>query len=433
MKSGIIATVLCLLFFAGLVSGQTLLTPGQVKFNESGLRNSKAEFAYYAVDNGQQVEIGNFFIETKLTDEQFTVATELKLHSNANRWIDTSISDRQSLRPVYRSSVSPEKKLVLRYGTEVKGEYLDKNTGKKAPIRHTVEVSFFDSYLYPYMLSLLPLTTGYKADISVFEFKPGQSKHVKRSRIEEVVNNLHKSPLTGEHKVWKLSVFEEATNDRYTYYIDKEDGRIWKIDIQSKNTRLVLINREIDYNPFKNKFNKAETLKLIQEGSASISGQAFARDNQNEGLFKGMAILNVNKKQFAREGTSIILIPYTAFFEEWIKLNEKLRKEGRAVPLPPEAAECIKTTTVYGEDGQFEFTNLMPGEYLLYTEFGYTHTSVRTEVVGYTDTYINGMFAGSSPRTNTYRVGSSAVAGIKKIVEIKKAGETVKVKLKKTL
>jgi len=77
--------------------------------------------------------------------------------------------------------------------------------------------------------------------------------------------------------------------------------------------------------------------------------------------------------------------------------------------------------------------NLMPGDYLLYTEFGYTHTSHRTEVVGYTDTYINGMFQGTMANTEVNTYASNASANIKKVVTISKSGETVSVKLKKTL
>jgi hypothetical protein len=74
----------------------------------------------------------------------------------------------------------------------------------------------------------------------------------------------------------------------------------------------------------------------------------------------------------------------------------------------------------------------MPGEYLLYTEFGYVHKSSRTEVIGYTDTYINGMFQGSSANTQTYSYNTNASATVKEVVTIKKEGENVSVKLKKT-
>jgi hypothetical protein len=87
---------------------------------------------------------------------------------------------------------------------------------------------------------------------------------------------------------------------------------------------------------------------------------------------------------------------------------------------------------VYDDKGQFEFANLMPGEYYLYTEFAYVKTRTQTEVVGYTDTYINGFFQGSSERTKDFQVASSGAAGIKKIIVIKKPGETISVTLKKT-
>jgi hypothetical protein len=169
---------------------------------------------------------------------------------------------------------------------------------------------------------------------------------------------------------------------------------------------------------------------MVKSGNSVIIGQAFVRDNENEGIFKKMAIANIHKKQYARTGTSVILIPYTDFFKEWIKLNKASRKKGRAIPLPKEAAECIKVATVYDNDGHFEFTNLMPGEYLLYTEFGYVHATSRTEVTGYTDTYINGMFQGTRTNTATYNYSTNEAVTIQKTVTIKSDGDKVEVKLK---
>ena len=83
-------------------------------------------------------------------------------------------------------------------------------------------------------------------------------------------------------------------------------------------------------------------------------------------------------------------------------------------------------------DGHFEFVNLMPGEYLLYTEFRFEHGYIQSEVVGYTNHYINGMFQGTSANTvnRDYSVGTSAT--VKKVVTVSKARDKVEVKLKKT-
>jgi hypothetical protein len=70
---------------------------------------------------------------------------------------------------------------------------------------------------------------------------------------------------------------------------------------------------------------------------------------------------------------------------------------------------------------------------LVYTEFGYVHSGVQAEVTGYTDTYINGMFQGSSANTESFGYSTNVSASVKKIIAIDKAGDKVFIKLKKTL
>ncbi len=430
-----ISFIATLFLFAnhGQATAQATLTPGSPSFDKKWLKNGKYEMACYSMDGGSKTEISSFAYEVKLSKETFSLFTNMTLAGGFGQWIDTSIADAATFKPVYRSSFNPNREFVLHYGKEVTGHYYDKQTQKRNAVKEPVKEVFFDSYLYPYVLGLLPLSSGYSASMSVYDYKPENNGNIKKAVIEEVKNSVYVSSLTGTHKTWLVTVFEQATNDKYEYYIDQETRRIWKVDILSKGQRLLMQDKELDFNPFKTTFNKEATLKMIKGGSAVISGQVFARDNENEGLLKGMAVLNVNKKQYAQQGTSIVLIPYTDFFREWIKLNETSRKKGRAVPLPREATECMKVATVYDDKGHFEFVNLMPGDYLLYSEFGYVHTSRRTEVVGYTDTYINGMFQGSTENTVTNAYNVNASASVKKIVTIKSAGEVVETKLKKTL
>jgi hypothetical protein len=412
-------------------NAQNLLSPGENVFEKKFMRKGTYEMAYTVDNNGQQLEIGTYKIEINPGVKNVSVYTLLTLAYNGETWADTSIADANTFSPVYRSSFNSSKEFVLHYGKDVTGYYLDKRTKKRNTIKEPVKEGFFDNYAYPHLLGMLPLTTGYKKDIAVYEYTPGNNSNVKKAYIEEVKSNIYVSKLTGEHKVWLVNVWEEVKKERYLYYIDKDTRRLWMVEIFSNGQHIIIIDKETDYNPYTNKFDKDATLPLIKNGNGVILGRAFARDNQS--AIKGLAVLNMNKKQYAGSGTSIILIPYTDFFKEWVKLNESSRKKGKSYPLPKEASECIKVASVYDDEGHFEFTGLMPGDYMLYTEFGYVHTATRTEVIGYTDTYINGMFQGSTARTNSYSYGTNATAGIKKVVTIKKDGEKLEVKLKKTL
>jgi hypothetical protein len=420
-------------FLVNASQSQSILVPGDNTIEKKWIKSNKSEMGYYMIKGGEMVEICSFVIDIHYENNKLSLYTTLNFLATNEQWKDTSISDANSFKPIYRSSFRKDQEYMLKFGKDVSGNYYDKITKKMTAVKEPIAEPFFDSYTYPYLLGLLPLTAGYKKDLVVYDYKPANTSSIKKAKIEEVKSNIYFSQLTGEHKVWQVSVFEEATNDKYDYYIDKVTRRIWKILIFSKGLELLLVDKEIDFNPFTNPFNKEETVKMIKSGNSVINGQVFARDNENGGLLKGMAVLNVNKKQYAQAGTSVILIPYTPFFKEWIKLNDAAKKKGTAVPLPVGASECIKVTTVYDNEGSFEFVNLMPGDYLLYTEFGYIHTSSRTEVIGYTDTYINGMFQGSSANTTTSRYSSNASAHVKKIVSINKDGEQVTIKLKKTL
>lgn len=426
----------CIMFFVFVslnANAQLLLKPGDSSLNKNFIKSTHFEMAYFSVSGRQTAEISSFDVEVSVNGKTISVYTRLRLPGGKVMWTDTSIADATTLKPVYRASDNSDKQYHIAYGNTIEGYYYDKKSNKSTQIKENSKGVFFDSFIYPYLLGALPLTSGYKAILPVYEYKPGTINNISNTRITEVKSGMHKSSITGEHAVWQVSVFEEGTNVKYEYYIDKESRKLWKIGILAANGKqYILVDNEIDYNPIIAKFDKEQAYKLVTAGSATISGQIYARDNENTSK-GGIAILNVNKKQYAQQGTSVILIPYTDYFKEWIALNKKLRKKGQAVPLSKEAAGCIKLTSVYDNDGNFEFTNLMPGEYYLFTEFGYIHTAARTEVVGYTDTYINGLFQGTTANTQRNRYKTSVNAAIKKIVTIGKEGEKITVKLKKTL
>jgi hypothetical protein len=417
--------------FSGFIQAQTGSLTGGEAFDKKWIRTGQSEMAYYVVRNGEMVEICSFSITVQSTAKTLNLYTSLQFLNSDERWIDTSISEATTLNPVYRSSYNKDRSYSLKYGKTVTGYYNDHKTRKRTPVHESVNGFYVDSYLYPYLLGALPLELGYRTSLNIYDYMHGRSSNIKQVKVQEVKSGIYKSPHTDDHKVWVVSVLEEGTGDKYQYYIDKENRRIWKIEVVAKGQRIVLIDKEPEYNPFTAKFNKAETLKLVTEGTGVISGQAFARDNQ-AGI-KGIAVLNVNKKQYAREGTAIVLIPYTDYFKEWVELNDAGRKKGKSYPLHKEATECIKMTTVYDDEGHFEFVNLMPGKYLLYTEFGYIHKATRTEVIGYTDTYINGAYQGTTENTTSYNYNTNVSAIVKKIVSIDKPGDKASVKLKKTL
>ena len=166
-------------------------------------------------------------------------------------------------------------------------------------------------------------------------------------------------------------------------------------------------------------------------GKSTIKGQAFAKDNQSG--IKGIAVLNINKRQYAPKGTSIVVIPQTDYFKEWLEVSKKYEKEGKIVELPDEAKACIKIVQVNGDKGNFEINNLMPGQYLLMTGFGYEQKKTYTYTKGYVDTYINDRLQSSREIEGHYNFKIISEANIRKLVTIEKEGDVEEVNLRMTL
>ena len=413
---------------------QDILRPADNVFEKKEPFFGKSEMTYYSITGGNKVVVGTYSFNVSTNGKTNTICTRLDIVNSSDFYADTIISDAITFKPSYRSSMNRNYTYLINYSNGATGSYFDKQTSKKIAIKESLNEAFFDNFSYPFFLGMLPLTTGYKKDLAVYDFKPTNKTNISKSNIDMVRSNIYNSKLTGNHAVWQVEVYEEATDNIYEYYIDKKTSKIWQIKIKTKNQSLLIVDNEIEFNPFVNTFNYEETIKLVNKGTSVIKGQAFARDNKNGGALQGMAILNVNKKQFAYMGTEIILIPYTKFFKEWLATNDtRQKKYMEQIALPKGAEECIKRTEVYDDKGNFEFVNLMAGEYLLATKFTYEHSATQTDVVGRSDTYVNGVYQGSNNITNSYNFIADARANIKKIVTVKNDGDKVTVKFKKTL
>lgn len=436
MKKIIVTSIFFVYSLVG--RSQIKIVPGDSSIDKSWIKSNSYTMGYAIYKNGSYIEIGNYKTDIVVENQKIDIKTSLSFKNSEIVWKDHFISNANNFKPISnKSERSGDRTLSLNFSNSITGEFQDNKTGKKTPINENSKGNYFDIAIYPYILKGLPLQSGYKAVLPVFDYESVYANNkFCNVIIKEVKTDLYISNLTGEHKVWKVSVFEESTKHNFQYYIDKETRKIWLISIVSaKGDKIELKNKEIDFNPFQNVFNKEETLKLVNDGNSTIEGVAFARDNQNEGALKGIAILNINKKQFAPKGTTIVLMPYTAYYKEWMTLNKKQDKikNAQPIPLPKEAFDCFKFTTIYDDEGHFEFTNLLPGDYFLSTSFKYQHTSLRSEVTGVSDVYIGGNYVGSNVYSSVFAYSSLGAANVQEIVTVKKEGEKVKVKLKKTL
>lgn len=443
------------LLYKGITSGlvligfmspaQVVIEPGDKNVNGSGLKTGKFTWAWF---EDERRDMGKEFLTIQRANQKITfVKRRVSNNMDAND-VDSLVLDANTLAPIYRDYKGGEVTFSIQYSSNLKGSRTVYETRGKEVLNEAFDGKSFDKESLPLVISCLPLSKGYQAFIPIVdytsEFKPVYYTY----RITQVIDQLVDSDVSGQHDAWKVTAFERKRGYEYVLYIDKVSRRILKMDFTVSSVLLNhnFFDKETDVNPIKAAFNQEETWAMIMKGTSSIKGQAYTR------AFGKKSFGYRNGKQYAQQGSVVLLIPNTPYFKEWVNYNATLSKKnpaytvdwggafggaggsnkttiGSFYPLPPEVSKCMVTTTVIDDKGNFVFENLKPGEYLVFVSFmanKYSH-STKTPTGSY-NIYINGDGSGTAvPIDNVTAWLTPQNIQSYKYITVKKEGEAITV------
>lgn len=239
MKIVLTSLFVTTLFF---VHAQVKLVPGKKSFEGKWIANSSYEMRWYALKDTARMEIGQVKTRISTDKKQLSVITTVEMKNMKNPWVDTTLADGSTLRPIYHSSFNMQRDMVLNFGKVVTGYYNDKVKGNTIQVVDTTREAYFDSNLYPQLLAWLPLREGYKQDIAIYDYNPAGKKGVINASITAVTSGKYSSMKSGEREVWVVTVTDEigSGNSVSTYYFDKADRKIWKQEIVAGNRKMLM-------------------------------------------------------------------------------------------------------------------------------------------------------------------------------------------------
>jgi tetratricopeptide (TPR) repeat protein len=160
-------------------------------------------------------------------------------------------------------------------------------------------------------------------------------------------------------------------------------------------------------------FDSAQSQLALEPGNSTIVGKAASK----KGGYR-----------FDAAGVQVLLYPMTPYLESWYKLRENKENKETSVFMCGAASAAVRTTTTDAE-GNFAFTNVKPGKYLVQARWSFTQRRVDNVFVG-TDTYRDGPVL---VHENNYEERESYIDHsdrLERVVTLGRDGETVKVSLK---
>jgi len=409
---------------------QKTVAPGSKDINTKYIKPEKSLYTVYYVKDTSWIKQGTLIYDIVLANNQLSLTSSYTPKDNSRTTVRTSVADPQTLKAISYTSDGKDSKLNLDFGETVTGNYYSKKTKKDKKLKLHPKEAYIDWNWTDNLIGALPLDVGYKARIPQFYYNDESDVLVEYYSIKEVKSFIYNSPRTGKHETWLVTVSEESTGAIYNYIVDKKDHRLWQREMSmGKGMWEITVNEELDYQPIKNKFNKEQAAQQISKGNSVIIGTAYARSDSGKKLG---GLVNTAKKQYAPKGTEITLFPNSAYYEEWVEVNKKIRKQKKMpeVPLNADFGYSVKKAKVYDDQGHFEFADLMPGNYIVMASFDFSNSYNYSYVSGYTNYYNYWGYTGSSTNYGTARQSYIDKANVEKRVTIDKDGDKKEVNLR---
>jgi hypothetical protein len=234
--------ILSMIFLLPALFGnsQTRLVPAKKLVDKKWLITQHYQMAWYALKDTAKMEIGKITTQVSNENNRVTVITQVNMKNARTPWVDSTIANAEDLGPVYHSSYNAQRDMVLNFGKIVTGFYTDKVNKVTTAIRDTTNEKYFDSNIYPALITWLPLKEGYKQDISIYDFNPRGKTGVLKAMIREVKKGVFESTKSGIHQVWIVTISDEISGEDAvnTYYIGIADRKLWRQELSAGGRKM---------------------------------------------------------------------------------------------------------------------------------------------------------------------------------------------------
>lgn len=232
---------LLVLFITTLTSNaQDLLTPSSRSFEKKWVKNTNYQMTWYAIRDTTKIEIGKVTTQISTDKKNITIVTQVSMKNMKTPWVDSTVANVKTLKPIRHSSYNMQRDMVLNFGKVVTGFYDDKIKKNKTIINDATETDYFDSNLYPFLIGWLPLENNYKKSISIYDYNPSAKIGVIKASVKNVSSGIYQTDKNGIRNVWVVTVFDEIGNSENNYYFDKVDRKLWKQEINANGRKMMM-------------------------------------------------------------------------------------------------------------------------------------------------------------------------------------------------
>lgn len=227
--------LLALVFLTSGMFGQTNLKTS-AGFNSKLLQPAKYKMRWFIQKDTLIKTIGTIETNLEIKEGKLIISQYVILVSSAHLWIDSTIAEYETLKPIYHSSYNAQRDMTLYYYSgQIRGYFRDHIKKTEYNITDTCTGGFYDSNISPFLLTCLPLKKDFKTSFSVYNLGGPSVYGIKHITVTDTKESTYKTQGRRKKKVFVLDVYDDISLSTATYYIDKRTRATYEIAVKTPN------------------------------------------------------------------------------------------------------------------------------------------------------------------------------------------------------
>lgn len=225
--------LICFITLFSKVNAQTDKNNHLKSIETKWIKNEDINMVLFSSKDTVKTEIGR--VKISINVENGTVIQTMTMENKMFKtdFIDITAYNINNLKPIYHSSNNDQRLITIVYGDTINAVYRSTKDKIFKTYQNKIEKvkNYFDSSVYQTILRWLSLKEGYTQEFTIFNYDPNSESGLMTFKITAVTTEKIVTKKSGIREVWKVTEQYGNTKLITSHYIDKENRKLWRQDI----------------------------------------------------------------------------------------------------------------------------------------------------------------------------------------------------------
>ncbi|MCU0435860.1 MAG: hypothetical protein MUC87_20545 [Bacteroidia bacterium] len=222
------------------------MVPGSDFIDMPVIRPERYETTWIMMLGKKEIEVGHVADSIRFYNGKLYAVAVMKMKNSDKVWVDSTIADSATLKPIRHTSQNSRRDMVLNFGNVITGFYHDHKKNEQREINDTLSAAYFDSNLYTHLVRWTKLEDGLKKDITIYNYDPNRKSGLMQMHIAEVKSLQFTTAQKNKYEIWRVVVTDDISPGLASVFYIRKSNRelLYQEIVKGKKVKMKMLRSD---------------------------------------------------------------------------------------------------------------------------------------------------------------------------------------------